>query len=170
MILNSFLSKDRLYVSTMSEEEIKKCVFSESGEEYVGAGVKAYGIFVGFILSKLDISSKIKVGDKSFYINNKSFSKLVIRNSETEPGEDSVKELNDRYILSKDFGYDKNKLKALNATLKSILNMQHKYFYETDWESIWHPLTTRAIEIDMAMAADWANIIKDLEEMEDDSF
>lgn len=126
-MFNSYVTnhsfENRLYLSPLSESEIKSSIYSENGGEYKGASIRSYSESIGFLLSLLGISSKIKIGDKSYYINNKSFSQFIIRTTELDnvnSPKEAAKKLNDLYIKHKQIGYNQNKIDLINSKIKQI--------------------------------------------------
>jgi len=115
--------ENRLYISPVPESRIKENIYSETGDEYKGAGIRSYSKPFGFILSFLFISSKITIGKKDFYINNNSFSKFIIRSAElgkTNSIHEAAEKLNSLFIEHKKSGYDKRTLNSVNAVIKQI--------------------------------------------------
>lgn len=122
-----YLFENRLYISPFSESEIKISIYSENGEEYKGASVRSYSKIVGFVLSLLGISSKLNINDKMFYINNKSFSKFVIRSiklREVNSIKEAAKEFNNLFIEYNEKGYNEIQVNAINKELKKYLFIQ----------------------------------------------
>lgn len=121
--------ENRLYLSTLSVEEIHDAVF-ENGTEYKGAGIRSYGAFWGLILCILGLATKFRDGDEVFYFNNKSFSKFVIRSlnlTEVSTARDAARALNEVYLKFQKTGYDEKQVNAVNSHLKKYFN-QHKFF------------------------------------------
>ena len=127
-MVNAFQSThvlyNRLYLSELTKEEISQSVHAEDGTEYEGAGIRSYGKIVGAIMSLFGLASKLTVGDETFYINNKSFSKCIIRLTELKDinsASDAARKLNEIYLKHKKSGYDAQQVRIVNKDLKQIL-------------------------------------------------
>jgi hypothetical protein len=127
-MINSFtthhLFQNRLYLSPLDEKRIKRSIFSKNGSEYKGAGIKSYAKPIGYLLSLVGVSSKLKIGNKIFYIDNKSFSKFIIRSSEignVVPCKEVASRFHLLYEKHQKTGYDKNKLDLINGRLKQLI-------------------------------------------------
>jgi len=123
--------ENRLYISPVPESRIKENIYSETGDEYKGAGIRSYSKPIGFILSFLSISSKITIGEKDFYINNKSFSKFIIRSNElgeTNSIQEAAKKLHCLFVEHKKSGYDKHNLNSVNAAMKILYEKERPNF------------------------------------------
>jgi len=122
--LSSHLFENRLYISPTSKDDISKAVH-EDGHELKGAGIRCYSKPIGWLLSLIGISSKINVGDETFYINNRSFSQFIIRSTElvkpTSLG-DAARKLDKIYIEHQKKGYNERKVELVNTALKRILS------------------------------------------------
>lgn len=94
---------NRLYIQP--NKEMHNIIYSTTGSEYQGAGISCYNTFLGWLLSFFNISSKMNFGNKSFYVNNVSFSKFIIRRlelSETGFGHNAARSLHNLYINHKE--------------------------------------------------------------------
>lgn len=132
MNLNVFEShgffENRLYIAAnVDVKTIKSSIETSEDDELKGAGCRSYGKIVGKILSFFGLASKLKIGDKSFYINNRSFSELVIRLNRV-PSEDksSLKttavKLQELYLSQKKSKEDVKE--EVNKELKQIVNQK----------------------------------------------
>lgn len=120
--------ENRLYISPQNENEIKNSIYSDTGDEYIGASIRSYGETMGFLLSLIGVAAKVNIGDQSFYINNNSLSKFVIRVVELEKqgaaptsAADVAERLNALFIAHSDTGYDEKKLNAVNSRLNEMI-------------------------------------------------
>jgi len=95
--MSSHVFGNRLYIAAASQEEIRESIYLKrdtclggveykQGMELKGAGVRCYSKPIGWLLSLINVSSKISFCGKDFYINNKSFSKLMMRKAELASG------------------------------------------------------------------------------------
>lgn len=73
---------DRLYIFEDGEEtnsHDEKIKLQEFTSELYGAGIASYGRIIGFFMSCLSLASAVRIGEETFYINNKSFCHYVLR-------------------------------------------------------------------------------------------
>lgn len=122
------LDKDLKYT------EVEKTICPFKGLEYKGAGIRCYNSFIGWILHCLSLATKVNTDGKTFYLNNNSLTKFVIRRCEAlkilkdmketskiNKFEETVLRLDDLYRRSQGFGYDPRLVKTVSKVLKEVL-------------------------------------------------
>lgn len=122
------LDKDLKYT------DLKKTICPAKGLEYKGAGIRCYGSFIGWILNCLRLATKVNVDGKTFYLNNHSLAKYVIRRCETHKILKDFKETNkikrfeeialrldDLYKRHQGLGYEDWQVDHVLNVLKEIL-------------------------------------------------
>ena len=98
--------------------------------------MRSYGKLMGWLLTFIGFATKIKVNDKEFYVNKKSFCKLVARNIEMGdplPLTEAAKKLHQIFKERLDKGYNEKEIAKMNRRLKSIVSETqdiHKIFIE----------------------------------------
>ena len=129
MTIHCFESKhlwdNRLYVAAVAPGEIEAAVCPKGQEELKGASVRSYGKLMGWLLTFIGFATKIKVNDKEFYVNKKSFCKLVARNIEMGdplPLTEAAKKLHQIFKERLDKGYNEKEIAKMNRKLKSIVS------------------------------------------------
>lgn len=119
-VSNRFM-ENRLYFGPQGGD--LKALAKDPLDAYKGASARSYGNFVGFILSKIGYATKVKVGEKEFFVNNKSFCKLMVRHRELRGiGFETEQELHGKvhelYLSHKKTEYDD--ISLLEAKMKDV--------------------------------------------------
>lgn len=118
--------ENRVFFPAFSIEKVPQVIL-EGEKEYKGAGVRGYSQPIGWLLSFFGLSSKLTFGSAEVYINNKSFSKLLLRIAQLAPQdtagpEECARKLHALFIDYKKIGYDQRQLKEVNDNLKQTLS------------------------------------------------
>ena len=111
---------NRLYFDTKGP--ISEC--PKGKEELLGAGVRSYSLPVGWFLSLIGLATIVPISGKDFYINNRSFCKLILRIVEggNRPLCEDAQKLHRIFLTHREKGkdYDPKQVERLNNKLKQI--------------------------------------------------
>lgn len=134
---NNHIFNQRVYFDLdkdLKYTEVKKTICPVKGLEYKGAGIRCYNSFIGWILHCLSLATKVNTDGKTFYLNNKSLTKFVIRRCEAikilkdmketskiNKFEETVLRLDDLYRRCQGLGYDPRLVKIVSKVLKDVL-------------------------------------------------
>ncbi|MCE2983143.1 MAG: hypothetical protein LW832_06215 [Parachlamydia sp.] len=123
--------QNRIFISPIDQEDIKKAVFFCAS--YEGAGVRCYSRLYGCLLYYLSIASQLHINGNRVYVNNNSLAKFALRVKKIESEQvfharHAAMKLNYAYLEYRKKGYDRQQLNQARQELRKrkgvILDIQ----------------------------------------------